>query len=135
MGASSDEIRARRWAWVEGLSTSTAFARMRSDCIDCVDSVPQIGGPHHDGCRMATLTIRNLEDDVKARLRVRAATHGHSMEEEVRVILKRAVGGVTGAGLWALSRQLFEGDKGVELEALRRDADRAAPDFSNDGGR
>lgn len=84
---------------------------------------------------MATLTIRNLEDDVKARLRVRAATHGHSMEEEVRVILKRAVGGVTGAGLWALSRQLFEGDKGVELEALRRDADRAAPDFSNDGGR
>jgi len=82
---------------------------------------------------MATLTIRNLEDDVKERLRVRAATHGHSMEEEVRVILKRAVGGVTGAGLWALSRELFDGERGVELETPGRVADRPAPDFGDDG--
>lgn len=84
---------------------------------------------------MATLTIRNLEDEVKERLRVRAATHGHSMEEEVRVILKRAVGSVTGAGLWALSRELFEGDRGVELEAPSRVADRPGPDFSDDDSR
>lgn len=36
---------------------------------------------------MATLTIRNLSDDVHAALRVRAARHGRSMEEEVRVLI------------------------------------------------
>lgn len=40
---------------------------------------------------MATLTIRNLDDELKARLRVRAARNGCSMEQEVREILKRAV--------------------------------------------
>jgi plasmid stability protein len=35
--------------------------------------------------------VRNLEDDVKARLRVLAAEHGRSMEEEVRAILRAAV--------------------------------------------
>ena len=40
---------------------------------------------------MAQLLVRNLDDDVKARLRVRAAEHGRSMEEEVRVILRQAV--------------------------------------------
>ena len=38
---------------------------------------------------MASITIRNLEDAVKQRLRVRAAEHGHSMEEEVRNILRQ----------------------------------------------
>jgi len=41
---------------------------------------------------MASITIRNLQDDVKWRLRIRAAEHGHSMEEEVREILREAVG-------------------------------------------
>jgi plasmid stability protein len=36
---------------------------------------------------MATLTIRNLPDDVHAALRVRAAKAGRSMEEEVRVMI------------------------------------------------
>jgi antitoxin FitA len=40
---------------------------------------------------MATLTIRNVDAAVKARLRVRAAQHGHSMEAEVRSILSEAV--------------------------------------------
>lgn len=40
---------------------------------------------------MASITIRNLEDSLKQRLRVRAAEHGHSMEEEVREILRDAV--------------------------------------------
>lgn len=40
---------------------------------------------------MATLTIRNLDDDLKASLRVRAALHGQSMEEEVRCILRQAL--------------------------------------------
>ena len=40
---------------------------------------------------MANLSIRKLDDDTVAQLRVRAARHGVSMEEEARQILKRAV--------------------------------------------
>jgi len=40
---------------------------------------------------MATLTIRDLDDEIRDKLRVRAAEHGRSMEAEVREILGRAV--------------------------------------------
>jgi plasmid stability protein len=40
---------------------------------------------------MATLTIRNLDERLKGRLRVRAATRGRSMEEEARQILRTAL--------------------------------------------
>lgn len=40
---------------------------------------------------MAVMTIRNLDDDVRDKLRLRAALHGHSMEAEVRQILTEAV--------------------------------------------
>jgi plasmid stability protein len=40
---------------------------------------------------MASITIRNLDDDIKQRLRVRAAEHGRSMEEEARDILRRVM--------------------------------------------
>jgi antitoxin FitA len=40
---------------------------------------------------MAQFIVRDLEDDVKARLKRRAARHGHSMEEEIRHILRDAV--------------------------------------------
>ena len=40
---------------------------------------------------MASLTIRNLDDEIKQRLRVRAAEHGRSMEEEARDILRRVI--------------------------------------------
>ena len=40
---------------------------------------------------MAQLVVRNIEDEVKERLRKRAAAHGHSMVEEVREILRGAV--------------------------------------------
>jgi plasmid stability protein len=76
---------------------------------------------------MAVLTIRNIDEDVKARLRVRAATYGRSMEEEARVIPRQAVGGADGATVWALSRQLFGGEGGVVLELPSRVGDRAEP--------
>ena len=41
---------------------------------------------------MASITIRNLDDGLKRRLRVRAAENGRSMEEEAREILRRSVG-------------------------------------------
>lgn len=40
---------------------------------------------------MSSITIRNLDDSIKAGLRLRAARHGCSMEQEVRNILQQAL--------------------------------------------
>jgi plasmid stability protein len=40
---------------------------------------------------MAQVVVRNLQDAVKRKLKQRAARHGHSMEEEIRDILRNAV--------------------------------------------
>ena len=40
---------------------------------------------------MAQFVVRHMEDDVKTRLKRRAARHGRSMEEEIRHILRDAV--------------------------------------------
>jgi len=53
---------------------------------------------------MAQLVVRHLEEDVKARLRQRAARHGRSMEAEVREILRHAVREDTGPGMGLGSR-------------------------------
>ena len=79
---------------------------------------------------MAMITIRNLDDVVKEQLRMRAARHGRSMEEEARHILKQAVGGITGAKLWERSRSLFKDEDGVDLELPARGGDRASPGFA-----
>lgn len=42
---------------------------------------------------MGQIIIRNLDDDVKARLKERAGRHGRSMEEEVRQILRNSLKG------------------------------------------
>ncbi len=48
---------------------------------------------------MAQFTVRNIEEDVKVRLKRRAVRHGTSMEAEVRQILRNAVKDeVVGAG-------------------------------------
>jgi antitoxin FitA len=39
---------------------------------------------------MAQFLVRNIENEVKVRLQRRARKHGHSMEEEVREILRNA---------------------------------------------
>jgi antitoxin FitA len=39
---------------------------------------------------MASITIRRIDDELKHRIRVRAARHGRSLEEEVRVTLERS---------------------------------------------
>ena len=40
---------------------------------------------------MASITIRNLDERTKARLRIQAAQHGRSMDEEARALLKAAL--------------------------------------------
>ena len=45
---------------------------------------------------MASLTVRQLDDKLKRLLRLRAARHSRSMEDEVRVILRQAAGDTSG---------------------------------------
>lgn len=63
---------------------------------------------------MANLSIRKLDDDTIARLRIRAAHHRVSMEEEARRILRQAV--TPSKQLGELSLQFFGPESGVELE-------------------
>ena len=78
---------------------------------------------------MASLVIRNLEDGLKERLRVRAAHHGWSMEE-VRVLLRDAIEGRASQGNLAdLATELFGQKGGVELEAHPEVPVRPAPDL------
>ena len=72
---------------------------------------------------MASITIRNLDNDVRTRLRVRASGNGRSMEEEVRLILREAVGWETvpERGLGTAIHELFKPFGGVELELPPRE--------------
>ena len=80
---------------------------------------------------MASITIRNLDDDVKTRLRKRAAGHGRSMEEEARVILADAVEreAAPAKGLGTALHELFKPHGGVELEIPPREPMREPPLF------
>lgn len=75
---------------------------------------------------MATLTVRDLDDELKAQLRVRAAHNGRSMEAEVRQILRDALAaGPPPARLGSHLHDLFRGID-LELELPSR-AERARP--------
>ena len=79
---------------------------------------------------MASITIRNLDDDVKTRLRVRAADKGRSMEEEARLILRDAVGRKPSSRtLASVIRAHFGPDNGVDLELPPRAPAREARRF------
>jgi len=79
---------------------------------------------------MASITIRNLDDDVKTRLCTRAAGNGHSMEEEVRRILRKAVGRAPRSGdLASIIRSHFGPANGVDLALPPREAAREPPSF------
>ena len=82
---------------------------------------------------MATLTIRNLDDDVKTRLRVRAAQHCQSMEEEarsIRLALSTPAEAHTGGALVKAIRAWVERFGGIELELPVREPMREPPNFS-----
>lgn len=79
---------------------------------------------------MASITIRNLDDDVKRRLRVRAAEHGRSMEEEAREILREVVGIPTPPkNLGQAIHDRFAAIGGIDLIVPPRSAMRPATDF------
>lgn len=68
---------------------------------------------------MATLTIRNLPDEVRDRLRVRAAQKGRSMEAEARELIGRALGEAEPA------------DKQADWKASIREAQEAFAPYRN----
>jgi len=79
---------------------------------------------------MASITIRNLDNEVKSRLRVRAADNGRSMEEEARLILRDAVGRKPSSrNLVEIARSHFGPDNGVDLELPTREPGREPPSF------
>lgn len=78
-----------------------------------------------------TLTIRNLSPDLKDRLRMAAATHGRSMEEEVRTILRHALTHAPAqAGLGSRIHARFAALGGVDLEPPPRTERARAADLA-----
>jgi plasmid stability protein len=81
---------------------------------------------------MASITIRRLDDAVKSKLRLRAAGHGRSMEEEAREILKAGLGAKRPArfNLAESIRRYVEPLGGVELALPPRQAVRRPPELA-----
>jgi len=70
------------------------------------------------------LSVRNLEDELIARLRRRAARHGRSAEAEVRDILRRALSSEDEASFEDLAdelRALTAGRRHTPAEVLQRE--------------
>lgn len=81
---------------------------------------------------MPSMTIRNLDDHVKQQLRMQAARHGRSMEDEARDILRTAVLAPTTTGNTSLVKSIrarIDPLGGVDLELPPREAIRHLPDM------
>lgn len=78
---------------------------------------------------MASISIRGLDEEVRERLRARAAEHGRSMEAEARAILTEVVTGPSERGLAQALRARFSGLGGVDLQLPRRSEPPRAADF------
>jgi plasmid stability protein len=75
---------------------------------------------------MATLTVRNLPDEVHRALRIRAAMHERSTEAEVRDILEKAVKPEGRIKLGSLLSEIGQSIGGVDL-SIERDQTPAQP--------
>jgi plasmid stability protein len=78
---------------------------------------------------MASITIRNLDEQTKAKLRVRAAHHKRSMEEEARNILRKALAEDTATprNLAEAIRRRFAPLGGIDLRLPPRESMREPP--------
>ncbi len=80
---------------------------------------------------MASITIRNLDDSLKSRLRVQAAVHGRSMEDEARDILRSALNREPQGpkALGTAIHELFKPFGGFDLPEIPREPMREPPSF------
>lgn len=84
-----------------------------------------------EGVVVAAVSIRDLDDDVRERLRVRAARRGRSMEAEMRAILTDAVSEPSSSeGLFTALLDRFAELGGVELTLPARSTRPRAADPS-----
>ena len=83
------------------------------------------------GSPMASITIRNLDDNLKRKLRLRAAHRNRSMEDEARDILRTALAQEPAEtrNLADAIRELVEPLGGVELELPPRGPMQERPNF------
>ncbi len=81
---------------------------------------------------MASITIRNLDDSMKSRLRIQAAVHGRSMEEEARDILRSSLNQEPAEpkNLGTAINALFKPFGGFDLPEVPREPMREPPTFS-----
>ena len=80
---------------------------------------------------MSSITIRNLDESIKSSLRVRAARHGWSMEQEVRQILQQILAPEL-AGQVSFAERVNRRFAGLEVESLpvaSRQIARTPPEF------
>jgi plasmid stability protein len=86
---------------------------------------------------MATLTIRDLDDALKLKLRLRAASQNRSMEEEARQILRAALQQPAPAAgtLVARIRKRFDGLGDVQLAIEPRETVRQPIEIHEPGAR
>ena len=79
---------------------------------------------------MASITIRNLDNNLKEQLRLQAAHHGRSMESEARLILSQSLNMTGGANNLAVAlHQRFELFDIKALPIPSRQTVRNPPDF------
>ncbi len=80
---------------------------------------------------MASITIRNLDDSLKSRLRIQAAVHGRSMEDEARDILRSSLNqepqGTKNLG--TAINALFKPLGGFDMPEIPREPIREPPAF------
>ncbi|WP_039908103.1 FitA-like ribbon-helix-helix domain-containing protein [Candidatus Regiella insecticola] len=68
---------------------------------------------------MASITVRNIKEEIHRALRVKAATHGRSTEAEIRIILENAVRSPGRIKLGSLLAEIGREVGGVDLEIER----------------
>jgi antitoxin FitA len=92
---------------------------VKSDSIDSNDS-------------NAIIAIRNLNDETKRLLKQKASQKGHSLEEEVRLTLDKAVNpAARKTGVGTAINKMFKEVGGSDLEVFPRDMHRPPPDFAD----
>ena len=80
---------------------------------------------------MASITIRNLDESLKTRLRIQAAVHGRSMEDEARAILRSSLNQEPQEpkNLGTAINALFKPFGGLDLAEQPREPMRELPNF------
>jgi len=81
------------------------------DCVEYNDINAIIGGIH-----MASITIRNLDESLKTKLRLQSGQHGCSMEAEVRNILRQAL--IPSASQSNITDRIHQRFAGLSVDSL-----------------